>query len=80
MKKLILTMAVVFATGTMMNATSSDEEITTPIKENIEIVEDFGCARNCVDLGITVAYHLNLTVKEYLVVYESCYIQNCAQQ
>ena len=73
MKKIILGLVFVFATGTMINANSFS---TT--KKAIE-VEEVGCARDCVDLGITVAYLLDLTVQEYLVVYTACYEQNCAQ-
>jgi hypothetical protein len=47
MKKVILSLVFVFATGTMMNANSSVEEITTPEIETIEIVEDFGCRGDC---------------------------------
>jgi hypothetical protein len=48
MKKLILAMVFVFATGTMMNANTSNEIITTPAIKTVEIVEDFGCAGDCV--------------------------------
>jgi hypothetical protein len=73
MKKLILALVFVFATGTMVNANSS-----STLNDSVVEVEEVGCARDCVDLGITVSYLLDLTVREYLVVYEACYNQNCA--
>lgn len=47
MKKLILAIIFVFATGTIMNANTSNEEITSPTTETIEVVEDFGCRSEC---------------------------------
>jgi hypothetical protein len=47
MKKLILAVAFVFATGTMMNANSSNDEVLSINSETIEIVEEFGCASAC---------------------------------
>ena len=45
MKKLILAMVFVFATGTIMNASSSKEEITTKITKTLEKANDcFGDA------------------------------------
>jgi hypothetical protein len=42
MKKLIL--SFVFATGTMMNANTSNEILIIPTIKTVEIIEDFGCA------------------------------------
>ncbi|UAM97893.1 hypothetical protein K8354_16635 [Polaribacter litorisediminis] len=47
MKKVILSLVFVLATGTMMNANTSNEEIATPTTETIEVVEDFGCRGEC---------------------------------
>lgn len=61
-----------------MNANSSNaEEIIMSTKESIEVVEQVGCARNCVDLGIQLSYLLNYTIDQYLVVYENCYRTMC---
>ncbi|WP_341220215.1 hypothetical protein [Polaribacter atrinae] len=48
MKKIIFAMVFVFATGTMMNANVSTETPITTTAKAIEIVEDFGCASDCV--------------------------------
>jgi hypothetical protein len=40
MKKVILAMVFIFATGTMMKASSSKEEITTPITRTLEKAND----------------------------------------
>ena len=48
MKKVILSLVFVFATGTMMNASSSKEEITTTITRTLEKAND--CFWRC--LGI----------------------------
>jgi hypothetical protein len=74
MKKLVLLFVFLFAMGTAVNANSN-----LPVDSSTEI-EDFGCARDCVDLAVQVAFLLDLSVQEYLVVYETCYNQNCAPQ
>jgi hypothetical protein len=40
MKKVILAMVFIFATGTIMNASSSKEEITAPITRTLEKAND----------------------------------------
>lgn len=49
MKKLILAMVFVFATGTIMNASSSKEEITTKITKTLEKAND--CLQDAWDFG-----------------------------
>lgn len=80
MKKVILAMVFIFATGTtMINATSSNKERTTPTKETIEVVEDFGCASDCVrsafDQTIEEADASGemVFISDYMANYEDCY-------
>ena len=85
MKKLILAMVFVFATGIMMNANTSNEEITTPtIKEEvIEIVEDFGCASDCVRSSKAIVFEeaaeegRGASMDDYMLEYGYCYYSNC---
>lgn len=58
MRKLILSLVFVLATGsTLMNATVSNGETSPTTKEVIVVDEDFGCAGDCVRwaLGTTLA-------------------------
>ena len=73
-------MVFIFTTGTVMiNETSSNKEITTPTTETIEVVEDFGCARDCADSAF------NQTIEEadangkmvFIANYEDCYLTKC---
>jgi hypothetical protein len=49
MKKLILSLVFLLATGvSFINATSTNDEILPTTKEAIEVVEDLGCASDCV--------------------------------
>ena len=88
MKKLILAMVFVFTTGTMINANSSNEEIVKPnIKEKVEMVEDFGCASNCVrksrNLVQAMADFINVDPNfyvsngTYMELYTNCYNREC---
>jgi len=87
MKKLILAMVFVFASGTMMNANSSNEEIIAPIIETINIVEDFGCASDCNSAAREGALLLSEDhsnrgaggelMENYSMLYQSCYDANC---
>lgn len=87
MKKVILGMVFVFATGTMMNATSSNEEIKTSKIEVIEVVEDFGCASDCVrsaratilEASETLGEDPNDHMDDYMLEYGYCYYNNCVQ-
>ena len=50
MRKVILSLVFVFATGvSFINANSSNDEFLPVTNEVIVVVEDFGCARDCVD-------------------------------
>lgn len=49
MKKVILSLVFVLATGmSFINAASTNDEILPTTKEAIEVVEEFGCASDCV--------------------------------
>jgi hypothetical protein len=67
MKKLILAMVFVFATGTMMNANTSNEH--------------FGCAGECVSdskhAAIAMTEDGGDLVDTYMAFYTSCYDARC---
>lgn len=87
MKKLILAMVFVFATGTMINANSSNEILITPTIKTVEIVEDFGCASDCNSAAREGALLLSEDHSDrgagselmgnYRMLYQSCYDANC---
>jgi hypothetical protein len=52
MKKILLSLVFVIATGvSFINATSTNDEISPTTKEAIEEVEEFGCASDCNSLA-----------------------------
>lgn len=87
MKKVLLSLAFVLATGTIMNANSSNEEIVTNKKEAIEIVEDFGCFSSCNSVARQAAVALATDqtdrstegelFKIWSAVYMSCVVVQC---
>ena len=87
MKKLILAIVFVFATGTMMNANSSNYETIKPLIISIEVEEDFGCASDCVRWARAEVFeaagdngdHPNdhpVYMEAYMFLYTGCY-NNC---
>lgn len=77
-------MVFVFATGTMMNANSTNEEVLPTSKEAIEIVEDFGCAGCCVRTSKRQALEFTedwsddeALVDNYMILYTICLQENC---
>ncbi len=84
MKKVILSLVFVLATGTsFINASSSNVEYIDSKSETKEILEEFGCARDCVDAAMekvfleATADLQEPTISDYLEEYEFCYITNC---
>jgi len=87
MKKLILAMVFVFATGTIMNATSTTTEIKTQKTVAIKFVVDFGCASDCNSAAREGALLLSEDhtdrgaggelMNNYSMLYQSCYDANC---
>jgi hypothetical protein len=89
MKKVLLRLAFVLATSSSaVNASSSDEIVSTTSAENIEIVEEFGCASDCVTHAVGFVTwaadgdDLNgelhdLYMWMYHRTYENCYYANC---
>ena len=82
MKKIILSLVFVLATGTsFMNASSANDEYIVSKSGTIEILEEFGCARDCVDVAITASYHLQSAtlsrMDAFKIVQQSCYDTNC---
>ena len=81
MKKVILSLVFVFATGTMMNANSTNEIIITPTTETVEIIKDFGCASACVGdskaAALAFAQDDESLVETYMGFYTSCYDARC---
>ncbi len=50
MKKIVLGLIFVFVTGSsFLNALSSKDELLPITNNAIEVVENFGCSRDCVD-------------------------------
>jgi hypothetical protein len=47
MRKLILSLVFIFATGVMINANTSDKKRTELKKESAENFEEFGCYSDC---------------------------------
>ena len=84
MKKIVLIVAFVFATGSIINATSSNKEYIKITSEIEEIYEDFGCARDCVDAAEEATYEHAVDTEDlpdmdyYMDAYENCYYSNCA--
>ncbi|SHM91209.1 hypothetical protein [Polaribacter sp. KT 15] len=84
MKKVILSLVFVLATGTtLMNASSSNDEFLPNTTETIEMVEEFGCARDCVDAALGATFEDAVDNAElpsmdfYHNAYENCYYSNC---
>jgi hypothetical protein len=89
MKKVFLSLAFVLAIGSSaVNASSSDEIIPTTSTENIQIVEEFGCASDCVQTAKQGALLLSSDTEDtstegelmehYRSLYYFCYQHNCA--
>lgn len=83
MKKLILSLVFVLATGTMMNAICSNDEYIETKTEDIDTVELFGCASDCVVSAKGRAKFLALMmdvgdVDAFKILYADCYYSNCA--
>jgi len=90
MKKDLLSLAFVLAiSSSAVNASSSDEIISTTSIENIEIFEEFGCASDCVSFAKSETFmvanafgeHPNDDLEFYLDfyndLYADCYYGNC---
>ncbi|PQJ68801.1 hypothetical protein BTO14_12185 [Polaribacter butkevichii] len=68
-----------------MNANTSNEIITTPAIKTVEIVEDFGCASDCVrsaratilEASETLGEDPNDHMDDYMLEYGYCYYNNC---
>ena len=65
-----------------MNANSNDEVLLTT-KEAIVVVEDFGCASNCVNSAMNETFEEAAadleepSMSDYLEAYEFCCYSNC---
>ena len=80
-------MVFVLATGTIMNASSTNEEVILTSSETIEIVEDFGCASDCNSAAREGARAMSSDqedtsssgelMEKYKEFYGSCYDANC---
>ena len=77
MKKVLLSLAVIFVMSSF-TTTNTDAE-----KMNVEIptIAEAGCARDCVDYSLETIEPMNDTYKRrmstYLWIYEICYNRNC---
>lgn len=76
-------MVFVFATGTMMNANSSNEETKKTATKSMEVEEYFGCARDCVDSAMEETFEDAVDngtlplVSDYMDNYRACFASNC---
>jgi hypothetical protein len=86
MKKVILSLVFVLATGTsFMNAISSSNEYIESKSGTIEILEEFGCASDCVkesrkkiqDASDVLGEDPNDHIDDYMDEYINCYSTNC---
>jgi len=85
MKKVLLALVFVLATGTtFMNANSSEsEEVIMETTEAVELIQVAGCARDCVDSAFeqTIDQAIEsgelVEMDDYMWNYESCYYNNC---
>jgi len=89
MKKVILSLVFVLAAGVMfINATSSNDGVIPNTEEANKIIEDFGCASDCVQTAREGAlwevsdhddrsFEGELT-QAYMRYYNTCYELNCA--
>ncbi|WP_028891745.1 hypothetical protein [Tenacibaculum sp. 47A_GOM-205m] len=81
MKKVMLVAAMVFATSSLINAsTILDEKVEG--KSFLKIEEDRSCVRGCVDTAIDASLYISETsgmnrMDAYHIVYLSCYNSNC---
>lgn len=74
-----------FATGTMMNANTSNEKEIKSVKKAVETEEYFGCASDCVRTSKLQALEFTedwdndqQLVDNYMILYTICYNSNCA--
>lgn len=80
MKKVILSLVFVLATGTsFMNASSSNVEFSPTTKEANENVEEFGCASKCVSTSKSQALVMTddlsddeKLVDNFMILYITC--------
>lgn len=84
MKKVILSLVFVLATGvSFINAKSADNEFIPAAEKAMEIVEEFGCARDCVDSSFELTIEEAeaegglVYMEDYLANYELCLAANC---
>lgn len=87
MKKLLLALVLVFATGMFVNANSSSDEVILAEVENTVAHADefFGCASDCVkaskkkikDAAEVLGEDPNDHVDDFLEEYHDCYYSNC---
>jgi len=88
MKKLILSLVFLLAVGVSFINASSNDEVLPNSKEAIEVVEEFGCASDCVSWAkervFEIAYDANqhpndepLYMEIYMRDYSLCYKVKC---
>lgn len=89
MKKIILCLVFVFATGTsFLNANVSNNDTMINVKSTENVTDDFGCASDCVQAAKEGALlfsedHENRgqgseLMENYTMLYTSCYDANCS--
>ena len=68
MKKIILAIIFVFATGIMLNAKSSNDKLLTLNTESTEIIEEFGCASDCVRWARDITFVIAEDIGDHLTM------------
>lgn len=75
--------AMVFATGGLINANSGTSDEIIKVDSSVEVLEERSCVRGCVDAAIDTSadlapYVKNLTrMQIYKIAYLNCYKANC---
>lgn len=74
MKKVILMVAIVFTTTSVLNASSSLKKETSKIEKSIELNDHYQCKRNAISIAYTAADILGTepSVAYFKEVYMEC--------
>lgn len=81
MKKVILGVAMIFVTGSVLNASTNIEE-NIGVESVVKFEEEESCVRGCVDTAIDASLYISEhsgmdRMDAYHIVYLSCYNSNC---
>lgn len=83
MKKVILVVAMVFATGGLINANSGTSDEIIKVDSSVEVLEERSCIRGCVDYAIKGSLDEGWAMmrfsrmQAYHQLVNDCYKANC---